>query len=334
MTTYFYLALAAARHHAPGLIFAIVIAVAATFISEHQGGSSLLYALLLGMALKSVVDEETSGPGLNFAARGVLRMGVALLGLRISVEQVSALGWSSALVIVASVIITIAAGVLLARLLKFERAFGVLTGGATAICGASAALAISSLLPKNQNSERDASFTVVAVTSLATLAMIFFPPLTKALGFDESAAGFIFGGTIHDVAQVVGAGYAISPHAVDVATVAKLFRVALLIPVTLVIAGVCHSPLAPARRLTVPWFLMLFVAFALIRSLIGVPERLVNDASHISRWFFSIAIAAVGLKTSLGDFKAFGWQAVALVLSETLVITLLIFGAAFVIYPK
>lgn len=330
--TYFYLALAVARAHAPGLTFAVVIAVAATFISEHQGGSSLLYALLLGMALKSVVNG-TSAPGLNLASRGILRLGVALLGLRISVEQVSALGWSSAMVIVASVIITIASGVILVKLLKFERSFGVLTGGATAICGASAALAISSLLPKNENSERDASFTVVAVTSLATIAMIFFPPLTQALGFDDTAAGFIFGGTIHDVAQVVGAGHAISPHAVDIATVTKLFRVALLIPVTLVIAGVCHSQ-APSRRLTVPWFLVLFVVFALIRSYAGVPTEIVNTVSDVSRWFFTIAIAGVGLKTSLGDFKAFGWQAIVLVLAETLVITLLIFGAAFLIYGK
>lgn len=332
MISYIYLALAVGRLHAPGLIFAGVIAVAATFISEHQGGSTLLYALLLGMALKSVVDEDTSGPGLALAARGVLRMGVALLGLRISVDQIMALGLSSALVIVASVIITIASGVILARYLRFERAFGVLTGGATAICGASAALAIASLLPKSENSERDASFTVVAVTSLATVAMIFFPPLTRALGFDDGAAGFFIGGTIHDVAQVVGAGFSVSSHAGDVATVTKLFRVALLIPLTLVIAGVCRAPHAPVRRLTVPWFLVAFVGFALLRSYAGLPTLVIDSASTISRWFFAIAIAGVGLKTSLGDFKNIGWQAIVLVLAETAVITGVIGGAAIALY--
>lgn len=329
---YVYLALAVGRLHAPGFIFAVVIAVAATFISEHQGGSALLYALLLGMALKSVVDEDNSGPGLNLAARGVLRLGVALLGLRISVDQVTALGWSAALVIVVSVGLTMVFGTVLARYLKFERAFGVLTGGATAICGASAALAISSLLPKHENSDRDASFTVVAVTSLATVAMIFFPPVTRAIGLDDSAAGFIFGGTIHDVAQVVGAGYSISPHAGDVATVTKLFRVALLIPVTLVIASVCKAPAGPTRPLTLPWFLVLFVVLALVRSYAGLPMSFVEATTEVSRWCFAIAIAAVGLKTSLGDFKHFGWQAIVLVLAETVFITAFVGGAAFLIY--
>lgn len=327
-----YLTLAVGRLHAPGFLFAVVVAVAAMFIHDHQGGSTLLYALLLGMALKSVVDENTSGPGMTLAARGVLRLGVALLGLRISVDQVTALGWTAAVVIIVSVALTIMVGVVLAHFLKFERAFGVLTGGATAICGASAALAISSLLARTDKSDRDASFTVVAVTSLATVAMIFFPPLAKAIGLSDTAAGFFFGGTIHDVAQVVGAGHAISTHAEDIATVTKLFRVALLIPVTLLIASFCHSAKGPERSLTLPWFLIAFVALALLHSYAGLPKYVETTANTISQWCFAIAIAGVGLKTSLGDFKHFGWQAIALVLAETAFITLFVGGAALLIY--
>lgn len=356
MKSFAYLALAVGRLHAPGLIIAIVIAAAAAFISEHQKGSPLLYALLLGMALKSVLDADSSAPGINFAARTILRTGVALLGLRISVEQVMALGATSALIIVVSVAATIGFGVLLAKRLNYDTPFGLLTGGATAICGASAALAISSLLPRNDNSDRDASFTVVAVTTLATVAMIFFPPAIRALGFSDGAAGYIIGGTIHDVAQVVGAGYMISPHAGDVATVTKLFRVALLIPITLVIAAYYHVPSAKTSRVQVPWFLVLFVIFVAIRSLTpsfegavghspdaigwgsaflrwiaGHTQSIYAGADTVSRWCFTVAIAGVGLKTSLGDFKQFGWQAIALVLAETAFITLVVGGAAFLI---
>lgn len=332
MKSFYYLAAAVARLNAPGVFVSIVVAVAATFISEHQGGSSLLYALLLGMALKSVVDQENSGPGIAFSARAILRIGVALLGLRISIDQITALGLTSALVIIFSVAATIAFGIVMARLLGFERPFGVLTGCATAICGASAALAVASLLPRNEQSDRDASFTVVAVTTLATLAMIFFPPLLKALGFSHHDAGFIIGGTIHDVAQVVGAGYMISPDAGDTATVTKLFRVALLIPITLMIASFCKSPDGKRRSgVNVPWFLVLFVIFALVRSYAGLPMAVVDAATVVSRWCFVIAIAAVGLKTTLGDFKQIGWQALMLVLVETAFITVIIGAAAYMI---
>lgn len=330
MKSYLYLTLAVARLNAPGFFVAGVVAAAATFISEHQGGSSLLYALLLGMALKSVVDQENSGPGIGFSARSVLRIGVALLGLRISVEQITALGLTSAAVIVLGVLATIAFGIVMARWLGFERPFGVLTGCATGICGASAALAVASLLPRRENSERDASFAVVAVTTLATVAMIFFPPALRALGFSDHDAGFIIGGTIHDVAQVVGAGYMISPDAGDTATVTKLFRVALLIPITLMIASFCEAPDGRRRNgVNVPWFLVLFIVFVLVRSYAGLPGSVVDGATALSRWCFVIAIAAVGLKTTLGDFKQIGWPALMLVVAETAVITLIIGTAAY-----
>lgn len=351
MGAYFNGVYANGRSYAPGLIIAIVIAAAAKFIAEHQHGSPLLYALLLGMALKSVVNEDSSGPGLAFTTRTILRIGVALLGLRISLESVSELGVTSLLVIVASVVLTIVVGVFLSKKLGFDGPFGVLTGGATAICGASAAMAIANLLPKHANSDRDTSFTVVAVTSLATLSMIFFPPIAKALGMSDAMAGYLLGGTIHDVAQVVGAGAMISPEALDIATVTKLFRVALLVPVTLLIASYFHSPNGETRRVHVPLFLVMFVVFVTLRSLtpslqssvsgMGMPflelitaslPSVYQSASVVSGWFFAIAIAGVGLQTSLGDFKQFGWQAIALVVALTVFITAFI-GAATYLLP-
>ncbi|MEJ2124560.1 MAG: putative sulfate exporter family transporter [Alphaproteobacteria bacterium] len=341
----------AARNYMPGLIIAVVIAAAAKFIAEHQQGSPLLYALLLGMALKSVINEETSLPGIGFSAGTVLRIGVALLGLRISLENVSQLGITSLVVIVVSVGLTVLVGVFLAKKLGLDGPFGILTGGATAICGASAALAISNLLPKHENSERDTSFTVVAVTSLATLSMIFYPPIITALGFTDAEAGYLIGGTIHDVAQVVGAGEMISPEAQNIATVTKLFRVALLIPVTLIIASYFHSPNGEARRVHVPCFLVLFVLFVALRSLTPTLQSTAGQmdmpflvtitsslpsvyqaASVVSGWIFAIAIAGVGLKTSLGDFKQFGWQAIALVVLLTAFITLFVGSATFLMH--
>src|SRR5205085_6129218 len=137
---------------------------------------------------------------------------------RITIAEVAALGWTTVALVIVSVSLTILAGILLARAMKLGSAFGTLTGGAVAICGASAALAIASILPKHRNAERDASFTVIGVTALSTLAMIVYPLLVSLLALNHHDAGAFLGATIHDVAQVVGAGYSVSAETGDTAT--------------------------------------------------------------------------------------------------------------------
>src|SRR6201999_2558722 len=177
-------------------------------------------------------------PGIEFASKAVLRTGVALLGARITVEQIVALGPVPIAMVVAGVTTTILMGFLLARMLGLSRSFGILSGGSVGICGASAALAIASVLPRNKESERDVILAVVVVTGLSTIAMILYPMLVTAIGLDHMRAGLFLGGTIHDVAQVVGAGYTISQKTGDIATYVKLLRGAMLLPVVGVIAPV------------------------------------------------------------------------------------------------
>src|SRR5258706_5147608 len=181
-------------------------------------------------------EEGRCIAGIEFASKAVLRTGVALLGARITVEQIIALGPVPIAMVVAGVTTTLLVGLLLARLLGLSRAFGALSGGSVGICGASAALAIASVLPKTKESERDVILAVVVVTTLSTIAMIVYPMLVTAIGLDHQRAGVFLGGTIHDVAQVVGAGYMISPQTGDVATYVKLLRVAMLLPVVLSVA--------------------------------------------------------------------------------------------------
>ena len=153
----------------------MVVAAAATFLSQHYGAPVMLFALLLGMAMNFLSAEGPCAPGIEFTARGVLRLGVALLGLRITVDQVVALGWHPVLLVVLGVVLTIGVSMLAARLLGFQSLFGLLSGGATAICGASAALALAAALPAHPQKERATLFTVVGVSALSTLAMIVYP---------------------------------------------------------------------------------------------------------------------------------------------------------------
>ncbi|MBS0429217.1 MAG: putative sulfate exporter family transporter, partial [Proteobacteria bacterium] len=210
----------------PGLLASAVVALAATFLSQHYGAPVMLFALLLGMAMNFLSGEGACRPGVEFAARHVLRWGVALLGLRITAAQVVALGWPPVLVIGISLVLTICVSMAVARLMGFNVLFGLLSGGATAICGASAALALSAALPPHPQKDKATLFTVVGVSALSTLTMVLYPLLARALGLDAHTAGVFLGATIHDVAQVVGAGYGMSQAVGDTATLVKLMRVA------------------------------------------------------------------------------------------------------------
>jgi uncharacterized integral membrane protein (TIGR00698 family) len=316
------------REAGPGLAVAAVVAIAATFLSLTYKASAMLFALLLGMALNFLAEEGRCRPGIQLAATHLLRIGVALLGLRITFDQVTALGWIPVATVIVAVIATMLFGVVMARIFGESPAFGTLTGGAVAICGASAALAIASILPKHPNAERDASFTVIAVTALSTLAMITYPIVVAFFQLDHAGAGIFLGGTIHDVAQVVGAGYSVSQQTGDIATIVKLLRVGMLLPVCLAIGVVLHlrsSETAHSAPL-LPWFAVAFAALVAIGSMAWIPSVVVGAGSELSRWCLVTAIAAIGMKTSLKSLMVMGWRPVMLVVAESLVIAVLVMG--------
>ncbi|WP_417598214.1 YeiH family protein [Pararhodobacter oceanensis] len=318
----------------PGFLVAALIALAAQFISEHYGAPAMLMALLFGMALNFLSDDGPCAAGIAFSARTVLRFGVVLLGMRISLEMAAALGWEIIALVVLGVALTIGFGLLFARVTGHGPKFAFLSAGSVAICGASAAMAIAAILPQDERSEERLVFTVVGVTLLSTLAMIFYPILTGWLELGDAAAGVFIGGTIHDVAQVVGAGFSISDEAGEVATIVKLIRVTMLAPIILLASLVIrHSVMRAgrggdggtgARPPIMPAFVAGFIAVVGLNSLGVFPPVLIEVSEEISRWALLCAIGAVGLKTSLRDVAQVGYPAITLLVAETAFIALFV----------
>ena len=314
----------------PGFLVAATIALASSWLAQHYGAPVMLFGLLFGIAFHFLHEDGRCVAGIEFSSRTVLRLGVALLGARITAAEIAGLGAVPVLTVVAGVVTTILVGMLLAERLKLGRGFGVLSGGAVAICGASAALAIASVLPRDKTSERDTILTVVTVTTLSTVAMILYPIVVTSLGLDHARAGIFLGGTIHDVAQVVGAGFMISPETGDIATYVKLLRVAMLVPVVSLIAWIVARNAKDGgggKNAAPPLFLIGFVALVAINSLGLLPPLAVSAATDVSRWCLITAIAALGMKTSFKDMVAVGWRPIALMLAETLWIALLVLAA-------
>lgn len=248
----------------PGIMLSLVIAVAASFVSEHYGGPKFLYALLIGVAFHFLSENDRCRPGIEFSAKRLVRVGVALLGVRIVVSDVSALGLWGILGLAGAVVFTLCFGVLMARVLRVSPMFGLLSGGGTGICGISATMAISSTLPQSPESERCTLMSAIGIASLSTAVMVLYPLWVRWFGMTVPEAGLFLGGSIHDVAQVVGAGSILSPDIAKAATLAKMFRVAMLVPVVLTLslvfrrtvaaeAGMARPPGAlPLQQLQIP----------------------------------------------------------------------------------
>ncbi|NUF50902.1 putative sulfate exporter family transporter [Acinetobacter seifertii] len=317
------------RELAPGFVVSSVVAAAACFLSEHYGAPVMLFALLLGMSVNFLAAESKCKVGIEFTARTVLRMGIALLGMRITLGQITALGWQPVALVVTLVIVTIAVSVIAAKILGFQKLFGMLTGGSTAICGASAALALSAAFPNHPQKEKATLFTVIGVSALSTFAMIVYPMIAKWLELSPQAAGVFLGATIHDVAQVVGAGYSMSTQTGDTATVVKLMRVAMLLPVIVCAAMITRMQGADStgeRPPLLPWFAVGFLLLACINSTGWVPAMVQNGINDLSRWFLVIAISALGMKTQLKELASVGIKPILLMIGESIFLVVLVLG--------
>jgi len=309
----------------PGLLLCMLIALAATLIAARFGGPALLYALLGGMAFHFLSGKAWLAPGIGLSSRTVLRLGVALLGARISLDQILALGWTPLVLVLVAVPSTILFGVFCATRLGLSRSQGTLTGGSVAICGASAAMAVAAVLPGRPESERQLIFTIVGVTALSTIAMVLYPLVAELLGLSEQQAGFFLGGSIHDVAQVVGAGYMMSPAIGDIATFTKLLRVALLAPAVIVISLlISRNGGASSGGASLPGFLVAFAVLVAVNSLGWIPSSLQAPLEMLSRACLVVAIAAIGVKASFRELAASGWRAALLLILETLFLAALV----------
>ncbi|MEG2567213.1 MAG: putative sulfate exporter family transporter [Acinetobacter sp.] len=312
---------------APGFSISLVAAAAASFLSEHYGAPVMLFALLLGMGLSFLSVEGRCKAGIEFTARTVMRIGIALLGMRITLAQITALGWQPIALVITLIIVTISVSIIVAKLIGFQKLFGMLTGGATAICGASAALALSVALPNHPQKEKATLFTVIGVSALSTIAMIVYPMIAEWLNLSPQEAGIFLGATIHDVAQVVGAGYSMSTETGDTATVVKLMRVAMLLPVIICAAMITRMQGVEStgpRPPLLPWFAVGFLLLACVNSTGWVPTVVQGGMNELSRWCLIISISALGMKTQFKELATVGIKPILLMVGESIFLVVLV----------
>ena len=308
--------------YAPGVIVAVIIAIAAKFLANNYEVPAMLMAILIGMSLNFLSEEGKCVEGLNFSSKNILYLGIILLGSRISFENIASINLNIIIIIILGVVLTIVFSIILLRIFGFQYRFGILIGGAIAICGASAAMAISSVLPKDVKSNERLTFVVLGVTIISTFCMILYPLLTNYLDMSERSSGIFFGATIHDVAQVIGAGFTVSEQTGETATLIKLFRVTLLFPIVLVISIMSYrlKLVTNVNRKTplIPYFIIFFILMVVANSFNLFSFNIKYYFNHLSTWFLLIAISAVGTKTRLQNLKIIGFLPILSMIIVTL----------------
>jgi uncharacterized integral membrane protein (TIGR00698 family) len=314
------------RAVSPGVMLAVIIAIASFFIAENLGGPLMVFALLIGTAFNFLSTEERCEPGILFSSQVILRVGIVFLGAAVTLDEIGTLGADTIVLVVALVIATIGIGWAIGRACGLSSVHAFISAGAVAICGASAALAIASVLPRSKAGEQSLLVTIAGVTALSTLAMIIYPVVTRVFGLDDVIAGIFLGATIHDVAQVTGAGFIISDAAGETAVVVKLMRVLMLAPVVVII-GLMHRSSMTVKQSPIPLFVIGFIVMVGLNSL-GVFSDPVRELMlQGARFSLVMAVAALGVRTNLKSLAAAGWgPAIALIAQSALIAVLALAG--------
>ena len=190
----------------PGVALASALALLALEIANLTILPAVLIGLLLGMAVAGIAQRPVLEQGLAFSSKRLLRIGVALLGARVTLSEMAELGLGAVAIAVGGLILCLGLGYALARAARLPRELAFLTAAAVAICGASAALAVAAVLPRSESRQNNTCATVAAITVIGTAAMLAYPLIAVALGLDDRAAGIFYGATLHEVVQAVGAG--------------------------------------------------------------------------------------------------------------------------------
>lgn len=308
----------------PGAALALVVgAVAYRFIAEWVPVSSLLIAIVLGMALRTLGWVPWwAETGLKWAGKVPLRVGIVLLGLQLALGDIIDLGWQVLVIVLVTVTVTFIGTRLLGPVLGADSTTSALLATGTSICGASAVAAAASVLDRGDGRDPqgrplgEAAATALAVVTLCgTAAMLALPALSSVLGLEERTAGVWIGASVHEVGQVVAAGGLVGATALAAATVVKLARVVLLAPAVVAVrltdgrSGVAQGA---GKAPIMPLFVLGFLVAVGVSSITTIPADTSAFIAQVASMLLTIAMVGVGAAVNLRTLLRTGGPALLL----------------------
>lgn len=313
------------RHHTlNGIFFALLFALSSSYIASFEwvrnhGFSPLVIAIVLGMIYGSTLRRHLPHewtPGIQFCAKKILRFAIVLYGFRLTFQDVYQVGLHGFTVDLAIVCLTMVIGAIAGiKLFKLDRDIAILISSGAAICGAAAVLATEGVL---KSEPYKAAFAVITVVLFGTIGMFLYPFLQHLnfLGLNNTQYGIYIGATIHEVAQVVVAGAAVSPEAGNIAVIVKMTRVMMLAPMLIVLGFYLSKCRGYQQSLneknttsafkSIPWFAVMFIVVVGFNSLHLLPQNLLVLINNIDTFLLTMAMAALGIETNFSKVKQIG----------------------------
>lgn len=324
-----------AKEVLPGLTLCAGIAATATSLHHLPALdliSPMIIAIMIGMSLRAVSSLAIPGGGLGWAAAGervaarhLLRLAIALLGLRLTLDQVTEVGVGGVAVIAAALVATFVFTTWLGARLGVSARLTQLIAAGTSICGASAVIAANTV---TRADDEDVAYAVACVSLFGTVAMLTYPMMAAPLRLSGEAFGLWAGASIHEVAQVVAAAFQGGQVAGEHATIAKLTRVVMLAPVVLALGSLARrsdaaTPNDGARAAPpmIPWFVIGFVAMVVVNSTVTIPPTMLNTVNTLTGFALTMALGALGMAADPRRLWARGWRPAALGLAASLFIS-------------
>jgi uncharacterized integral membrane protein (TIGR00698 family) len=309
----------------PGVLLTSSIAAAAFRLHQLPvlvNFSPMILAVLMGIFIRNVIGlPPGTHSGIAFSAKKILRLGIIVLGMQLTLGQITTLGATGALIVAASLAATFLFTVWFAKVIGVEANLACMIGAGTAVCGASAAVAAHAVVG---GSDDDVSYALASVTVLGTIAMFVYPSLATLLHLNAHDFGLWSGASIHEIAQVVAAAFQQGQHAGEFGTLAKLWRVTLLAPL-LITLGFYLSFFGSVTKASVkppiPWFVFGFLAVIVINSALTVSTQTRTLLMTCTSFLLSVALAGMGLDAQAKRILQKGWRPFVLAIAATLFIS-------------
>ncbi|MFC4597555.1 YeiH family protein [Cohnella hongkongensis] len=305
-----------------GLILTAALALLAGQLASLPFFSILgvmIISILFGVLWKTVMDAPPeAGVGIAFSSKYLLRAGIVLMGLRLNIGQIAEAGISVIGIDLIVIIFTTVFMIALGHWMSVDKRLSALIAVGTAVCGAAAIAAVAPLIGAKKETT---ALSVASIAVLGTIGSVAYIVLYPYLGLDPYLYGVFAGSTLHELAHVIAAGAPAGDVGSDAAIVVKLGRVALLIPVALVLGLYFRAKAEPTeeqprrasrglRGMPIPWFIFGFLSMSIVNTLGVLPQSVVNALIAISVFLMSAAMAGLGLSIKLGDFKKLGKRTV------------------------
>lgn len=306
-------------HFFKGITLCGLLALLAFYLQPMIHVPATVLTVIAGIFLAYLIPSLTAyKKSFSFCAQNLLRLAVILLGFRIALNELMSLSTWPLFITLISSFSVIVLGYAVGKFLDLRVSIILMSTIGVAICGASAVLAVAATLPQSLKKEEDSVWTVLIITLYSTSCMLLFPLIAQVAGLSTEQTGVFLGASLHDVAQVVGASYAISADVGDYAVLIKMVRVALLAPIIILLPwfiqrinpAVTHSDTAPPL---VPWFLIGFAVCVAINSFFSLPNTFIHAANISTHALILTALAGLGLKIEVEQIKQLRWSSLSFV---------------------